>query len=175
MKNYGNLLIISGTGRNSGKTTLACRVIEKFRKLEPVAVKISPHFHEPTDGLVGWHEDSNFNIYLETSVDSGKDSSRMLASGASQVYFIQAYDKHVGEAFDLVRKAHPSDRPIICESPSLPLYIEPGGLLLCDNKETLHKKDISRLIDRADRIFYPSSHEPDLGGLGFNAGRWFFS
>lgn len=172
---YSNVLIIAGTGRNSGKTMLACMIIQKFRELKPVAIKISPHFHEPTDGLVSWHEGADFNIFRETSSDSGKDSSRMLDSGASEVYFIQAYDKFVSEAFKLVRKIHPPDRPIICESPSLPLYIEPGILLLCDNKEKIHKKDISHLIDQAARIYYPLIHDPDLDGLGFAAGRWFIS
>jgi len=43
-----NLLLIAGTGNKSGKTTLACRVIEQFRQSGISAVKITPHFHDIT-------------------------------------------------------------------------------------------------------------------------------
>ena len=47
-----NLLIIAGTGNKSGKTTLACRMIEQFRNPGLISVKITPHFHETTPGLI---------------------------------------------------------------------------------------------------------------------------
>ncbi len=46
-----NLLIIAGTGNKSGKTSMACRIIEQLKHLEIVSVKITPHFHETTPGL----------------------------------------------------------------------------------------------------------------------------
>ncbi len=46
-----NLLIIAGTGNKSGKTTFACRLIEQFRSLDIISMKITPHFHETTAGL----------------------------------------------------------------------------------------------------------------------------
>jgi len=43
---YPNILLVSGNGRNSGKTTLACKIIERFSKdHEITGLKISPHFH----------------------------------------------------------------------------------------------------------------------------------
>ena len=47
-----NLLIIAGIGNKSGKTSMACRIIEQFKTLDIVSVKITPHFHETTPGLV---------------------------------------------------------------------------------------------------------------------------
>ena len=41
------LLLIAGTGRNSGKTTLVCHIIKKKCTCFPiVAIKITPHFHQ---------------------------------------------------------------------------------------------------------------------------------
>ena len=46
-----NLLLIAGTGTKSGKTSMACRIIEQFPELKITAIKITPHFHETTPGL----------------------------------------------------------------------------------------------------------------------------
>ena len=96
-RRINRLLIIAGTGRGSGKTTLACLIIRRFSHLGPLAIKISPHFHAPGEGLVDWHRGEKFNIFHESSKTGVKDTSRMLESGASGVYYIQAYEAHVRE------------------------------------------------------------------------------
>jgi len=173
-RQYNNVLVIAGAGRESGKTTLACIILEKFSHLKPVAIKISPHFHEPTEGLINWHIDNNFNIYLETSRSGNKDTTRMLNSGADIAYYIQAYDKNVLNAFSLVINNIPGDIPVICESPSLVRYIKPGMLFLTDNKEVKYKKDIRTMLSRADRIFYPLTEKADIHSLNFSGVSWIF-
>ncbi len=82
-----NLLIIAGTGNKSGKTSMACRIIGQFRHHEIVSVKITPHFHKTTPGLVLISEKSGYSVYEETNNDISKDTSRMLNAGASRVFF----------------------------------------------------------------------------------------
>jgi hypothetical protein len=171
---YNNVLIIAGTGRESGKTTIACLIIETFRHLKPVAVKISPHFHEATDGLINWHIDENFNIYRETSLIGYKDTTRMLNAGAADAYYVQAYDKNVIEAFRLVIRNIPEDIPVICESPSLAKYIIPGVLFIADNKEVTYKKETSVLLSKADQVFYPLVEKVNIDNLDFSGGSWVF-
>jgi len=171
---YNNVLVIAGTGRESGKTTLACLIIKKFRHLKPVAVKISPHFHEPTEGLINWHIDANFNVYRETSRIGNKDTTRMLSAGAADAYYIQAYDKNAEEAFKLVAYNIPADTPVICESPSLTKYIEPGVLFITDNKDVKYKKETKVLLSRADKVLYPLLGEVNLESLDFLGGSWIF-
>ena len=51
MKDFPNMLIVRGTGRNVGKTLSACNIIKQLaEKHNPVGVKISPHFHS-LDGI----------------------------------------------------------------------------------------------------------------------------
>jgi len=171
---YNNLLIIAGTGRNGGKTTLACMVIRKFRELKPIAIKISPHFHKPSGGLVNRHADDKFNIYPETSTAGNKDTGRMLESGASEAYYIQAYDKNVMEAFILLMSKIPEDRPVICESPSLGKYIEPGVLFIADSMEIKVKKDLTALLKKADLVLSPLAGKVDIDKLYFSGGYWIF-
>lgn len=167
-----NLLIIAGTGRNSGKTTLACSIIERFSKLQPVAVKISPHFHEPGKGLTEVFSGNNYRIYRETDTIVNKDTARMLRSGAVQAIYIQVYDKHVAKAFGKAVEEIPADIPLICESPSLGRYIKPGILFIADNESIESKKDISSLLRKPDRVFSPLDHEPDISRLSFSSGAW---
>lgn len=171
---YKNVLVLAGTGRKSGKTTLACLIIEKFRHLKPAAVKISPHFHEPTEGLINWHIDENFNIYRETSMSGNKDTTRMLRAGAECAYYIQAYDKYTKEAFRLAINNIPEGTPVICESPSLAKYIKPGVLFIADSTEFKHRKEIKVLLSRADKVFYPLTEKINLNNLDFSGGGWIF-
>lgn len=171
---YKNLLIIAGTGRNSGKTTLACQVIDKFRQLLPVAVKISPHFHEPTSGLLEWHIEEGFSIFTENHKEGNKDSSRMLGAGAAKVYYLQCRDEYIKRAFSMVFSTLPADRPVIYESPSLAKYIDPGVLFIADSRGSGTKKELAFEAARADAVFYPLTEKPAIDGLHFSGGRWIF-
>lgn len=173
-RRYNNLLIIAGTGRGSGKTTLACLIIRRFSHLGPLAIKISPHYHSPGKGLVDWHTGANFNIYRESSKTGGKDTARMLESGASVVYYIQAYDSHVHEAFELLAGKLDPERPLVCESPSLGKYISPGVLFIADSDLVQNRKDLGALIQRTDSTMNPLAGEADIGGLNFSGGGWVF-
>jgi len=173
-RQYHNVLIIAGTGRKSGKTSLACMIIERFSSLNPVAVKISPHFHEPAEGLLEYYTGDKYNIYLETKRDGNKDTSRMLRSGAIEAYYIQAYDEDVRDAFIKVISAISDDTPVVCESPSLGKHIDPGVLFITDNENVLSKKDISELKPKAKRIIYPQHKNPDIDKLIFSGGSWVF-
>jgi hypothetical protein len=60
-----NLMIISGSGNLSGKTTMACRVIDQFAHLGIIAFKITPHFHETTQDLFLLTEQPGYSIFEE--------------------------------------------------------------------------------------------------------------
>jgi uridine kinase len=109
-----NLLIIAGTGNESGKTTMACRIIEQFKHLKIVSVKITPHFHETTPGLVLVSEKPGYSVYEETNRDILKDTSRMLKAGASRVFFAKVTDKSLLNVFEVILKLISPGIPIIC-------------------------------------------------------------
>jgi hypothetical protein len=169
---YKNLLLVSGTGRNSGKTTFVCRVVEQFSHLGIVAIKISQHFHNPSDGLIHVFKGTGFEIYEESSVLSSKDSSRMLKSGASKVFYVQTRDDGIMNAFAEIYKGIPSRQPIICESPSLINHLNPGLFIQMNHIDSeIHKKpnilkQIPDLEFTIDQI--RENHLP----LVFTEGRW---
>src|SRR5665647_2154287 len=170
-----NLLLIAGSGTKSGKTTIACRVIEQFNELNITAIKITPHFHETTPGLKTIYEEKGFAFYEEAKPDSTKDTSRMLHSGASKVYFAKVFDDQLLFVFNKIKDLIPEGTPIICESPALRNYIEPGVFLIMSSETTRTRKDISRYLAFPHLYFkYEKLTEISSIPVGFENGRWFY-
>jgi hypothetical protein len=142
-----NLLIIAGTGNKSGKTSMACRIIEQFRYSAIVSVKITPHFHDTTPGLVLLSEKAGYSVYEETNFDTSKDTSRMLKAGASGVFFAKVTDGSLFEAFKEIISYFPEGTPIVCESPALRRYVVPGLFIIMTSAEKNNQKDIRSLLD----------------------------
>lgn len=148
------LLLIAGTGRDSGKTTLACALIEKFSPSKSViALKITPHFHKNIGSGRVLHNTPELFIAEETDSSTGKDSLRMLKAGAHQSFFVMTTDDHLQDAFLKVKELIPDDSLIICESGGLRLYIEPGLFLMMNRKGTETIKPLSeKLLAQADCV-----------------------
>ena len=105
-----NLLLIAGTGTKSGKTTLACRIIEQLRELNITAIKITPHFHETTPGLKSHPRRTRTMQSMKKQIqDSSKDTSRMLKAGASKVYFAKVLDDRLLFVFNRIKDLIPED------------------------------------------------------------------
>ena len=170
---FPNLLIISGTGNKSGKTSLACRIIEQFRQLKVVGIKITPHFHETTDGLVTIVEEKGYSVFEETNRDIIKDSSRMLQAGAARVFFAKVNDNTLTDAFTEIMEHVSCNTPVICESPALRNYIEPGLFLIMISKNDNKQKEIDhylRLPHIKFNLDYLSGNE--ALPLSFGNGKW---
>lgn len=148
-----NLLLVSGTGRKSGKTTLACSVISEISKNQKViAVKISSHTHKGVgEGEI--QKGENFSIWQETVADQGKDTARMLMAGASEVYYIECADDGLLQAFLwLLQKIKPG-QPIICESGKLRLLFRPAVFFIATHPDNEPKPSSVEFFPLADKIW----------------------
>jgi hypothetical protein len=173
MEKMENLLLVAGTGKNSGKTTMVCRVIRQFRNLGIIAVKISPHFHEPSKGLALISEKKEYNIYEETDQGMSKDTSRMLKCGAERVFLGQTAEGYLLEAFSKIIKKIPENRPVVCESPGLIKYIEPGVLIIMIAGNELNKKNITEMqLVHHSEYTLKKLLETDTLPFKFNKGVW---
>ena len=122
-----NVLLISGEGRNVGKTTLGCRLVNDLcYKNKVIVIKVSPHFHPLTGSLEIIKESSFFVIALETDKTSGKDSSRYLNAGAALVYYVQYKDQGLKLLSEWIQDQFSDEIPVICESGGLSEFITPG-------------------------------------------------
>jgi hypothetical protein len=168
--NSKNILLISGSGRNVGKTSFICGVISGNVGQKIIAVKITPHFHEPTHGLEVISVNKNYRVYLETDPDSGKDSSLFLRSGAEKVFYIQTTDQYLAEAFSIAISGCDPNLPIITESAALRKYITTGLYLFIQNKSAEVKPSALEMQKMADRTVLNSGAEFSLNpkSISFN-------
>ena len=170
-----NLLLIAGTGTKSGKTSLACRIIEQFPDLMITAIKISPHFHETTPGLISKSEKIGYSIYEETNRKTEKDTSRMLRSGAKRVFFAKVWDDQLLTVFNEIMEYIPVNLPIICESPALRNFIEPGVFIIMTSNVVNKEMNINHLQELPHlMITLEELNSIDSLPIGFEGNKWFY-
>jgi len=170
------LLLIAGTGRNTGKTTLACKIIQKFSTDKSIiALKITPHFHRNIQSGKIIINENDIYIAAETDSTTGKDSSLMLKTGAKQSYFAMATDEHLGEVIQNIFRLIPSDALLVCESGGLRDWVVPGVFLMMNRNDTeILKPGTERLKILADRLitFDGENIDFELDAIEINDNQW---
>jgi len=176
MTRQPGLLLVSGTGRNSGKTTFVCNLIKQHNVKHSIsAIKIAPHAHHiyPDDEVLV--KKDHYQIIRETKSDSGKDSSLMLQAGAREVFYIQAVDQHLKSVFqDLKPLLSPGDM-YICESGGLRHFIMPDLFFIIHNVDNpVIKKTAAKMIALADMYIERkgSSWNFNIQQIAIREGRW---
>lgn len=147
-------IIIAGTGRDSGKSSLAVYLISKFRDRHITAIKYSPHPHPALSGMTYILGHEGFKVYEEHNTSTGKDTARMLGAGAVKVFLVIAAEAFVEEAFKALQGIIAAGSPVICESPALRHVAEPDLFVIMkhENENHRNKKDIEALIPLADLV-----------------------
>ena len=171
---YPTVLLIAGTGRNSGKTTFVTAVCSQFDAgSKPVCVKISNHFHEQAGSLCLVDMD-NFRIFEETQVSSQKDSARMLEAGAARSFFIEADREYVYQAFKFLLDLISESAPIICESGNLRNYLIPAVFVMLHTNVTDPKPEAVELFPLADKVLVSEPVDLQIPGnfVSFNNETW---
>ncbi len=148
------MILVSGSGRNCGKTTLACFLIEALSETNKVTgIKIAPHFHLTGKQQELMEQGPGYRIFVEKDAGTEKDTSRMLRAGAYSVYFVQCTDKGVDRAMQGLKRLLPDAGAYVCESGSMGLFFEPSFHVLVESPEPDMKK-VSYLLNkhRADLV-----------------------
>ena len=139
---YENIILIAGAGQNVGKTTFACDLIKKLKNSnhQVYALKISPHIHKNSANRIIF-EDEYFSLSLENRVDTNKDSSRMLAAGAAESFFLQVNDEYLKKAFEYTASLFPKNVVVVVESGGLRKILKPNYFFFLQRRgEALKEK-----------------------------------
>jgi hypothetical protein len=177
------MLMIGAFARNSGKTELACRIIRRHAD-EASVVGIKVTTVERTDGRCP-HGDTGCGVCSshaepwvvsrELDREPPKDTCRLLASGAHEVYWLRVLRSQVaGGAAELLRHV-PEGRLSVCESNRLRTAVEPGLFLQVRAVDATHAKPSARAVAHlADRVVVSDgqSFDLDLGRISVVDGRW---
>lgn len=163
------MLMIGSAGRNAGKTELACSLIRRFG-LERKIVGIKVTTVDRKDGTcprggkgcgVCSSMSGAFCITEETLAAGRKDTSRLLAAGASRVFWLRVMRKSLHQGAVALLNAVGGDAVLICESNSLRKVMEPGLFLMVRDKDSdQYKISAMRVKGYADRTVL-------LDGTGF--------
>jgi len=170
------VIVVGGHTRSIGKTQLVCDVISAFPHIKWLAGKITQYGHgvcaqngdncdcAPTEHVCA--------INWETQTDSGTDSARFLAAGASRSFWLRTKQGFLAEGLPLLRASlhesiasatgeHP---PLIVESNSLLQFLKPSLYLAVLDPAKEDFKDSARAaLDRADALVLHGTQESFQG------------
>jgi hypothetical protein len=146
-------MIVYGTDRNSGKTTLITHMIRRFSRDVPICgIKISPHFHPLGEQAKIMHQTGECVIVREDRHGTGKDSSRMLDAGAGVVFYVQVWDHALEKVMPVILDLIPQGTAVICESGWARQLVMPGLFLVLHRKGNQEIKEsaagLKKLADR---------------------------
>ncbi len=161
MLHLNNMIIIGATGRNTGKTEMACRLIKKFiSSYTVIALKVTTV--KETDGKCHGGDErcgkysslnENYSLSEEVSNNPQKDTGKMLAAGAHKVYWLEVKKEYLTEGIDTFLKLinNGPDKIIICESNSLRTVVKPGLFVINQNvREPAIKKSCQDVLSHHD-------------------------
>lgn len=134
-----DLIIIGGSSRNVGKTTLATILISRYAAFMNVTGLKVTSIRAGEERLHGSHDEFNikqYRISRETDARTTKDTSAMLRAGARDVFYIESPDHLLKEAMEDFLRTHYTAGPLVCESRSLYKAVVPDLFVLLKHFET---------------------------------------
>lgn len=156
-----NFLIVGSTGRNTGKTEFACRIIERHScKNEIIGIKVIPVDRNESDchrGLEGCglcnSLTGDYKIIEETSSDTSKDTSRMLKAGAKKAYLLLVERNSLETGVDAMLTMLPEKSFVIVESNSIRKVLNPGLFIVIKDFTTgFIKPSCAEVLPFADKL-----------------------
>ena len=151
------LVVIGGHSRNVGKTSVVAGLIAALAEMQWTAVKITQYGHgicsangEACDCATGDH---SWAISEERDRSGQTDTSRFLAAGASQVFWVRTEQGRLAEAMPTLRHRLATPRNVIIESNSVLKFLRPDLYLTVLDPATADFKNSAReFLDRADAV-----------------------
>jgi molybdopterin-guanine dinucleotide biosynthesis protein A len=179
------MLLIGSAERNAGKTEFSCRTIKEFLgDREFIAVKITAI--DRADGQcprggegcgVCSSLKGPFEISEETDSKRHKDTCRLLAAGATKVFWLRVLKAHMREGLQAVLDTIGKDSVWLCESNSIRNVVRPGVFLMVqDSQSSNYKasaKKVRGFVDRMVTTLRESeSFDFDFKRLSIEGSQW---
>jgi uridine kinase len=170
--------MIGATGRNSGKTKLVTRLIEIFSKKYPITgLKVSTYYgnDEQFHGQNQEHLKENFLVIKDTDISTEKNTAKMLAAGASEVFWIKTNINSIDASVNKFLKQKKNNTYIVCESNSLRKSLIPDVFIMIRNTTKPLKNSAEDVMKYADIIIESNGKEFsnfDVSSITIENGKW---
>ena len=134
------IVVVGGSGRNVGKTSLVCALMAALPEFRWIAVKITSHVH-------GVYEP----VWEERTAGQGTDTARYLAAGAQRAFLVTAEDTELPVRLSELRAKLGPDVHLIFESNRIVEWLQPDVCLAVQGaEESETKPSWARFAQRAD-------------------------
>lgn len=176
------MLLVGATGRDAGKTTFVCGLLRHFQYVGTAAVKVTvirernggcPRGGTGCGVCSSVHE--GYVLTEELSNTGGKDTHRMLASGAGRVFWLRTFVNSIEEGLSALQQRVGPDTPLICESNTLRTVVVPGLFLMVTNGNSSGIKESAQSVfHHADLVITSdgTSFEFDCDRIQFTREGW---
>ncbi len=136
------VIVVGGTGRGVGKTSLLCGLVAGLPELRWTVVKLTSHAHG-----------KDASIMEERAPGQHTDTGRYLAAGAYRALLVMAQDSELGAVVRRLWEQIDSNAPLLFESNRIVDYCQPDVCLAVDGRsEVADKPSYAKLLARADAV-----------------------
>ena len=145
------IVVVGGTARNVGKTSVVAGLIAATPQMRWTAFKVTPHWHgEPSTS------NEPVDLTEETDPKAGTDSARFLAAGAVRSLWVRVRTGDLALAMPLIRKEMDRAENTIFESNSILGFLHPDlYLTVFGDAADNFKKSAELYLPSADAVLVP--------------------
>jgi hypothetical protein len=155
------MILIGSTSRNSGKTSLALALIDRFKGRLPVyglKVTARSRLDEPChrgEGGCGVCASLSGGYVLSAEYDpaSPKDTARMLKQGATGAFWLRALSSALPDGFRAFMRLLPEGALVVCESNTLRGVVTPGLFIVMQTPGAPVKPSAQAMLPLADLVY----------------------
>ena len=146
-------IVVGGHSRNVGKTSIVAAIISAWPDYAWTAIKMSSHWHEENAAPEAEGKQENWRIDEEYDSDSGTDTGRFLAAGASRSFWIRVREGCLEAALPQVMPVLNSNPFVIIESNGIVRHIQPSLYLMVHRYDIKdYKKSARETVRCADAV-----------------------
>jgi molybdopterin-guanine dinucleotide biosynthesis protein len=169
------LVVVGGHSRNVGKTSVVAGIIAALREYQWTAMKITQYGH----GICSKNgkqcqcatADHSWAMSEERDASGKSDTSRFLAAGAAQVFWVRTQQGRLDEAIPSIRRRLEEVKNVILESNSVLGFLRPDVYLsVLDPSTADFKVSAQKYLDQADAvILHGSSKKAAWNGVSLES------
>jgi len=160
------LLMIGGTSRNVGKTTLISNIIKHFAKSHQIiGLKVKTLYADDRfyHGNENFTLSDDFRLIEEFGSENGKDSSEMLKAGAIRAFRLRVQHTYLQMAYNHFIQQINGNYMIVCESNSLRKVVIPDLFMIIKHKVNQNMKPSAVELEKlANKIITTDGFKHDF-------------
>lgn len=158
------LIVVGGQTKHVGKTTLICNIIRSFPEVSWIAVKISPHVHDPVGKTRVLESDSGWVISEQCSRGVESDTARFIEVGAARSLLLYSTQESLAEACSRLKTHLTHAQHVIVESSGALRFLRSDlALLVLSPGSSDFKSSAINQLSKFDAVLVKQAERAKVG------------